>query len=296
MVTATFGRRLGLRLDDGSEGSGRVKGKRLQPVCGDRVTVEQLPNEPEWLVTAILPRENELTRPNLRGRVEVLAANIDVVAVVAAELPKPDWFLADGYLCAAELIGAAPAVAFNKADLGEPSPPSAAELDGYRQIGYPVVTVSATSGEGLQELHGFLSGRVSVLVGQSGVGKSSLLNRLAGRELRPTADVSRATREGRHKTVNSAMLPLAGGGAVIDSPGVREYAPAVERPADVGRGFPEIREAAAACRFANCLHLREPGCNVKAAVDAGDIGERRYRSYRRMLSTARKLAERYPST
>ena len=293
VVTATFGRRLGLLLDDGSAADGRVKGKRLQPVCGDRVEVQRLPNEPEWLVSGILPRRNELTRPNQRGRTEVLAANIDALAIVAAEVPKADWFLVDAYLCAAELIGAAAAVVFNKTDLGEPAPASAAELAGYRNIGYMTCRVSAASGAGLAELLGFLGGRTSVLVGQSGVGKSSLLNRLVGRELRPTAGVSRATREGRHKTVNSAMLELGNGGAVIDSPGVREYAPAVTRPTDVSRGFREICEAASACRFANCRHVQEPGCQVKAAVEAGRISPRRYRSYRRMLNAARQLAERY---
>jgi ribosome biogenesis GTPase / thiamine phosphate phosphatase len=292
VVTATFGRRLGLRLERGDEVAGRIKGKILRPVCGDRVEVRSLPNEPEWLVTGILPRDNELTRPNLRGKVEVLAANVDAIAVVAAELPRPDWFIVDAYLCAAELMAATAAVVFNKADLGEPSESSADALAELSAAGYEVLRCSAKNGLGIAGLRNFLARHTAVVVGQSGVGKSSLINALVGEDARATAEVSRATREGRHRTANSVMLPLANGGAVIDSPGVREYAPAIADPAQVARGFREIRIAGEACRFANCRHLREPGCNVKEQVAAGAISARRYESYRRMLAKAKRLAER----
>lgn len=295
LVTATFGRRLGVRLEDGTEGTGRVKGKRMQPVCGDRVEIETLPNEPECLITSILPRTNELTRPNQRGKVEILAANIDAIAAVAAGYPAPDWFIVDAYLCAAELMGAAAAVVFNKIDLGAAGETSVEALAEYTRAGYLVLSCSASDKRGLPELLDFLSGRTGIVVGQSGVGKSTLINALTGEESRPTAEVSRGSREGRHKTVNSMMLPLEHGGAVIDSPGVREYAPAIDQPADVARGFREIFDAAGACRFANCRHLREPHCNVKAEVAGGTIGERRYESYKRMLSRARRLAERHES-
>ncbi len=291
-VTATFGRRLGLRLDRGDEVAGRIKGKILRPVCGDRVEVCSLPNEPEWLVTAVLPRDNELTRPNMRGKVEVLAANVHAIAVVAAELPRPDWFIVDAYLCAAELMDAVAAVVFNKADLGEPAEPSAAALRELAAAGYDVLHCSAKDGRGIADLLQFLARRTAIVVGQSGAGKSSLINGLVGDEARATAELSHATREGRHRTVNSVMLPLENGGAVIDSPGVREYAPAIADPARVARGFREIRIAGEACRFANCRHLREPGCNVKDGVASGAISARRYESYRRMLAKARHLAER----
>ncbi len=246
-----------------------------------------LENEP-----AILPRDNELTRPNMRGKVEVLAANIGAVAAVAAELPRPDWFIVDAYLCAAELMDAAAIVVFNKTDLAEPRDSSAAALREFVAAGYDVLRCSAKSGQGIAELLDALAGRTAVVVGQSGVGKSSLINTLVDEQARATEEVSRATREGRHRTVNSVMLPLPNGGAVIDSPGVREYAPAIADPAQVDRGFREIRVAGEACRFSNCRHLREPGCKVKEQVAAGAIGARRYESYRRMLARATRLAER----
>jgi ribosome biogenesis GTPase / thiamine phosphate phosphatase len=291
-VVATFGRRLTLRLDDGGEIAGRIKGRKIQPVCGDRVGISPLPNESDWLIDAILPRRNELTRPNLRGKVEVLAANLDALVVVAADIPVPDWFIVDRYICAAELIGASTAVAFNKSDLGAIEAASAQALEEYADIGYATVRCSARNDTNIGALLDFLAGRCGIVVGQSGVGKSSLINSLIERSALPTAAISESSGEGRHTTANSVMLSLANGGAVIDSPGVRDYAPAVAKPADVVRGFREIDAAGAGCRFANCRHLREPQCSVKAGIDAGRISGRRYESYKRLLSTSERLARR----
>lgn len=289
-VVATFGRRCRLSRDDGTSAAARVKGRGLQPVCGDLVEAVPLPNEPEWLITGLLPRTNELTRPNLRGGVEVLAANLDVLVVVTADFPATDWFITDRYLCAAELMGAAAAVVFNKTDLGAIEPASRQALAEYDAIGYTTFRLSARRNENVGALRDFLAGRRAILVGQSGVGKSSLINRLVEDSVLPTGDVSKSRREGRHTTANSVMLFLPNGGAVIDSPGVRDYAPAVDEPAEVAHGFREIREAGTECRFANCRHLREPDCAVKARVADGRISARRYESYRRLLANAERLA------
>jgi len=288
-VVATFGRRFTLALPDGREVSARVKGRRLHPVCGDLVDAEPLEHDPEWVIVAIRPRRNELTRPNLRGRVEVLAANLDAIVVVTADLPPPDWFIVDRYLCAAELMGVVSAVAFNKIDLGELHPASARALEEYREAGYVILHTSAREGLGVDALLDFLAGRRGILVGQSGVGKSSLVNRLVERSLLPTAEISEKRREGRHTTVSSVMVALPNGGAVIDSPGVRDYAPAVAEPAEVARGYREIAAAAPHCRFTDCRHLREPDCAVKERVEQGAISSRRYESYRRLLALAERL-------
>lgn len=279
LVTATYSRRMRLHLDDGTDVDARIKGKRLKPVCGDRVDAEPIPGESDWLITGIRKRDNELTRPNLRGDTEVLAANLDLLVVVAAASPTADWFIVDRYICAAEDMGAAAAVVFNKTDLAQADQP----IGDYKAIGYPVIECSARHGAGLRQLHDLLAGKTAIIVGQSGVGKSSIINALLGTDAQATASISTKSREGRHTTVNSMMLALPCGGAVIDSPGVRDYAPALQSAADVIRGFREIEQAGHGCRFANCRHLREPGCAVKAAVGEGRISERRYESFRRAV-------------
>jgi ribosome biogenesis GTPase / thiamine phosphate phosphatase len=251
-------------------------------VCGDYVLAERLPNEPEWLITDIVERRNELGRPNRQGKVDVLAANIDLVVVVTAELPAPDWFIVDRYLCAAELMRAAGAVVFNKTDLGEATPAILDAMAIYREAGYPTLYCSAVSSSGMDDLRALIADRTAVVVGQSGVGKSTLINALFGDDSLTTAPVSRKRQEGRHTTVNSKMRTLERGGHVIDSPGVRDYAPAITAAEDVAQAFPEIRDAAPECRFANCRHLQEPGCKVSRRGRDGKIAARRYESYRRL--------------
>ena len=288
LVVATFSRRMRIRLASGTQADARIKGKRLRPVCGDRVRIEAIPDEPEWLITEVLDRDNELSRPNLRGKVEVLAANIDRLVVMAAPTPKPDWAIVDRYLHAAEIMGIDAAVIYNKADLAEPESVEPALAD-YRRIGYPTVRSSAKCDEDVTAARQLLQSGVSIVVGQSGVGKSSLINRLLGGEEQRTAGISDKTGEGRHTTVNSVMLDIPGGGAVVDSPGVRDFAPALT-PEVVATGFREIARASEHCRFSNCQHLREPGCAVKESVSDGEISKRRYDSYRHLLALTRKIS------
>jgi ribosome biogenesis GTPase len=273
-VIATYSRRMRLALADGREVDARIKGKRIKPVCGDQVEVQPIDNESDWLITAIAERRNELTRPNMRGQVEVLAANLDYMLVVAAAEPKADWFIVDRYLCAAELMDIDACVVFNKSDLGTSS--ILYELDTYFDIGYDVVACSAMTGEGIEN---------------SGVGKSSIINSLLGDEVQKTSAISDKSREGRHTTVNSVMISLPGGGVIIDSPGVRDYAPALESSTMASQGFREIRAAAQDCRFANCRHLREPGCAVKDLCESGEISPRRYESFKRIVNLTEQLAE-----
>jgi len=282
-VIATYSRRMRLRLADGSEVDARIKGKKLRPVCGDHVQAEAIDNEDDWLITSVLDRRNALTRPNLRGQTEVLAANIEFLMVVSAPAPKPDWFVVDRYLAAAENMGVPAAVVFNKTDLEEQSDDSKSNLDAYSNAGYAVIRCSAEDGSNIDQVKQAVGDSIAIVVGQSGVGKSSIINELLGGHKQRTTEISAKTGEGKHTTVNSMMLDLPGGGFVIDSPGVRDYAPALESAGQVVRGFREIEDAGHNCRFANCRHLQEPACAVKAAIESDEISERRYESYRRLL-------------
>ncbi|MBT8068283.1 MAG: ribosome small subunit-dependent GTPase A [Gammaproteobacteria bacterium] len=290
-VIATYSRRMQLRLANGESVDARIKGKRLKPVCGDRVEVEPISDESDWLITAVATRDNELTRPNMRGQTEVLAANIDYLVVVAAAEPRADWFIVDRYLCAAELMAIGAAVIYNKLDLEGDTTAVERELTNYAKAGYDVVRCSATDGTGISDIAKLLDGRCAIIVGQSGVGKSTLINRLIGDDKQRTSSISDKTREGRHTTVNSEMIDLPGGGSVIDSPGVRDYAPVIESTAAAALGFREVTQAAQQCRFSNCRHLREPGCAVKAGVENGTISERRYDSYKRVVNLTEQLSE-----
>ncbi len=290
VVIATYSRRMRLRLANGDEVDARIKGKRLKPVCGDQVHAEAIANEADWLITSVLPRRNQLTRPNTRGQVEVLAANLELLIVVAAASPKPDWYIVDRYLCAAEIMGIDAAVVFNKTDLDSGDNGSSAELAEYAKIGYGVVRSSAKTAIGIAEIQDVLAGQCSIIVGQSGVGKSSIINRLTADAAQRTGSISNKTGAGRHTTVNSVMIPIPGNGSVIDSPGVRDYAPALDSLQDAAQGFREIATFGQDCRFANCKHLREPACAVKNAVEDKLISARRYESYKRVMNLTEQLS------
>jgi ribosome biogenesis GTPase len=238
------------------------------------------PGDDEWTVIERQPRRNVFCRSDSRGRVEALAANLDQLAVVVARQPACDPFIVDRYLAGARHAGIPAMLVVNKRDL----PHGAGDLsfvEALRAIDLPVVEVSARTTDGLEALVARLSGRRSLFAGQSGVGKSSLLNALLGQARRSTGALSAGTGEGRHTTVSSAIL-RAPWGEVADSPGVRDFAPAIDRLDAMALGFPEIERLASQCRFRDCKHLQEPACAVVAAVAASTLDARRYESYRRL--------------
>lgn len=286
-VVASYGKRLVVEDDAGARRPAFVGRRGLKVVCGDRVGWREAVDGGEVAVLELMPRATELSRPDSRGRPEVLAANVDQVVVVCAPEPRPDPFIIDRYLAAAEVMGATALVACNKQDLAGAA--EGMELAEFEAVGYPALRVSAHAAQGLDALRAALSGHCSILVGQSGVGKSSLLNALLPGTDVATAQLSAATGEGRHRTTATSLHPLPGGGALLDSPGVRDFAPALGDPRLAATGFREIVVAAADCRFANCRHMREPGCAVKAAVETGQISARRYESYRRLLRLTEDL-------
>lgn len=289
-VVESYGRRAVVERPDGNRVACKLKRRGLDLVAGDRVRIELPPGDDEWTVTERLPRRNVLCRSDSRGRSESLAANLDQLGVVVAPRPACDPFIVDRYLAGASYAGIEALLVVNKLDL----PSDAGDLsfvEPFRALGLPVVAVSAHTRAGLEALIARLAGKRSLLAGQSGVGKSSLLNALAGEAVRATGGLSQASGEGRHTTVSSAILRTSWG-EIADSPGVRDYAPPVVPLKDVQSGFLEIARRARECRFQDCLHLREPQCAVQAAVESGEIDARRYESYRRLLNLTRQLDER----
>ena len=290
LVVAAHGRRGFVVLPDGVRLPYLVRGRQLKVCCGDRVTWEaSAPGEP-IVVSGIAPRQNELSRQPARGTTaETVAANVSHVIIVLAALPQPDLYVTDRYLCAARLMGARAALAWNKADT---APLPATELTVYTALGYPVFAVSAVTGAGLAGILAWIGKGTGILVGQSGVGKSSLMNRLVPGANAITGEISAASDQGRHTTTASVLHALPGDGGLIDTPGVRDFVPALPPQREIARGFIEIAEAGRQCRFTDCSHLRESHCAVQEAVAGGRIDPRRFESYRRLMNLGSQAAAR----
>jgi ribosome biogenesis GTPase / thiamine phosphate phosphatase len=238
-------------------------------------------------VVEVLRRRTALYRSNARGRAEPVLANLSLLLVVIAPVPSPDPFVADRYLAAAQSAGIAATLVLNKAELGIDAA-LRKQLDVYAAVGYECMTVSAANGEGVDKLLSACAGCLAALVGQSGVGKSSLVRRLAADAAVEIGELVRAE-EGRHTTTVSRLYALAGGGKLIDSPGVRDFAPAVDHLEPRHLGFIEVARLAPGCRFLDCRHMREPGCAIRQAVESGSMDARRYESYRRLRRLAEEL-------
>jgi ribosome biogenesis GTPase len=293
-VVASHGRQLVVETESGERVPCRLQGRKLSAVCGDAVRFGLPPQgETCGTVHAILPRQHVLERVSSSGRAEAVVANLTQLIAVVAPLPEPDWFVVDHYLAAAAWAGVTALIAFNKAELEAPAT-AAAELAAFLSIGYPIVNCSTRAAPGIGTLAARLVGATSVLVGQSGTGKSSLLNALVPEARAVTQEISAATEQGRHTTSHAVLHRLASGGDLIDSPGVRGYAPPLPEARSIASGFAEIAAAASGCRFSDCLHDAEPGCAVREAVAAGRVGARRYESFRRLVGLTLEFAVRYP--
>lgn len=269
---------------------GLLEKKRLDTdilAVGDRVHVQPL-HAGHGRIVEVLPRTRVLSRRDpqsgRREREQIIVANPDqAVFVFACAQPEPRVGMLDRFLVMAESVGLPAVVCANKADLVTPE--RARELFGlYAELGYVVLYTSAAFGTGLEPLRAQIAGKLSVMAGPSGAGKTSLLNALQPGLGRRARAISRATTKGRHTTVVPELLPLDGGGYLADTPGLRALALWDVAPEELDAYFPEIRPLVSACGFSDCTHTHEPGCAVREALAAGRIHPARYASYVRMRS------------
>lgn len=271
------------------KGNFRIKGIRTtNPVAvGDIVTVSKAADDADY-ITAIEPRRNYIIRraSNLSKESHILAANIDLAALVISlrEPSTPTTFI-DRFLATAEAYSVPAILILNKCDIWDNDDRELA--DGitylYESIGYGVVTVSAQTGLGLPELMDKLHDKVTLLAGNSGVGKSSLINALVPGACLKTGKISDIHHQGMHTTTFSEMVTLPGGGELIDVPGIRGFGTIDFEPEEVSHYFPEIFKESEGCRYGNCKHTGEPGCAVLPAVAEHRISESRYASYLSIL-------------
>lgn len=297
-----------VRLDDGRvvqckvKGTMRLMGLRCtNPVAvGDVVDVTLRPDDGTALIAAVEPRRNYVIRraSNLSREFQIIGANLDLaLLVVSLSQPLTSTTFIDRILATCEAYRVPAAIAINKADLLHDEPDGDALLEAvatlYRTIGYRVTPTSTVTGEGIDELRALLSGKTTLLSGNSGVGKSSIINALVpGVELR-VGRVSDAHNKGTHTTTFSEMIDLPGSGRVIDTPGVKGFGTIDFERAQVAHYFPEIFAASRGCRYGDCTHTHEPGCAVLDAVQHSLISQSRYASYLSILEDTDGTGDKY---
>lgn len=258
-------------------------------VCGDHV-VWQYTADDEGVITERERRQSTLSRRDYSGREKPLAANLTQLIVVIAPLPEPTGYLLDQYLVAAELMDIKALIVINKADLLD-ADEKEAFLDRFRyysEINYPLIYTSTKDVPGTDELRRHLSDEVNILVGQSGVGKSSLIN-----DMIPDLDLrigklSQATDLGKHTTSSTSLYHLPQGGDIIDSPGVRSFRLGSYTKEELESGFPEFRPYLGKCRFNNCSHTAEPDCAIIENLNKGKITSQRLDAYHQLLTQAER--------
>lgn len=286
----------GRQLFAESENLEKIKCKIRQNLgdiaCGDYVLVQRTQDTAQShtrdshnVVVAIKERTNLLLKTGFAGATKPVAANIGQLVIVTAIKPKPNPYLIDRYLTAAENLPAKALIVINKIDLIDSATKQIVEdlTELYQNIGYRVISTSIKQNIGLDELSEALSNTTSILVGLSGVGKSSIVKAILPKEEIKIGETSEASGEGKHTTTVSALYHLKDNGIIIDSPGVRDFTPLNKSQNEITNGFIDVRQLNGTCKFSNCSHQNEPGCAMKQAVADGELNEQRFNNYLRLI-------------
>lgn len=281
-ITASYGRQFTVELADGRLIACVTRGKKGGAACGDRVRIK-LTGADQGVIEAILPRQSLLYRSDA-FREKIIAANVTQIIIVLAAVPSFYEDLVNRCLAAAESAKIKVLIVLNKADLQSETAQALAKLALYRDLGYPLLTLSAH--QDTSPLIPFLQGETSVLVGQSGMGKSSIINSLLPGVEAETREISATLDSGKHTTTHARLYHLNPGSHIIDSPGLQEFGLHHLKPEEIDHAFIEFRPYLGQCKFNNCRHLSEPGCAVLAAAKAGRIQPRRLAAYQKLMGKA----------
>ena len=300
-VISHHGRQLFAETEDFERIKCKIRQNLGDIACGDYVIVQQTLNaadtnqtetqsavqrEAQYVVVAVKDRTNLLNKTGFNNTIKPVAANIGQVVIVTSLIPKPNPYLIDRYLTAAENLPSKAVIIINKVDLMDyESKRQVDELTSlYQGIGYRVIISSMKQDVGLDEISDALSNTTSILVGLSGVGKSSIVKAILPKVEIKIGETSKATGEGKHTTTVSALYHLKDNGIIIDSPGVRDFTPTHKSIDEISKGFVDVREFNGLCKFANCSHQNEPECAMKKAVAEGKLDEQRFNNYLRLIA------------
>ncbi len=277
LVITSHGRRSLIETETGARVRCAIRQNMETLVAGDRVIWTMIGPE-QGVVLRHYPRTSVLGRPDKHGKLRPVAANISQLIIVTAVKPEISWTLLDSYLVIAECLGIEPCIVLNKTDIS--CEPLKKELNHYQQLGYQLLFTNHLDGE-MKALQKACDHQTSVFVGQSGVGKSSLIARLIPEQSAQiqTADISLNSELGCHTTTNSQLYHLPTGGALIDSPGVREFGLWHMPAHDILKGFREFQPYTNQCKFRNCNHHHTPGCALQEAIKKNLVSHKRYENY-----------------
>lgn len=276
--------------DDNSQHKCFIRRTIDSVVCGDRVifrTSISDNTDQRGIIEAVESRDTVLTRPDYYDGIKPIAANVNQIIIVSSILPAFSTHIIDRYLIACEDAEISPVIVVNKVELldDEGAEEVASQMQVYKDLGYPVHYLSCKTGDGIDDIKRQLSDKTSVFVGQSGVGKSSIVNQILPDAQEATGDVSANSGLGQHTTTTAKLIHFDYGGEIIDSPGVREFGLWHISEERIARGFIEFREYLGGCKFKDCRHQEDPGCLITDAVEKGDITHERYASFIKIIES-----------
>jgi ribosome biogenesis GTPase len=269
-----------VELSNGDREHFLTKSNKIKLVVGDYVLYEQL-DEKTLLITEILESRNQLMRLNTKGHPQAVASNLTQILLIIAPQPTPNLLLIDQFILISELMNCSLSIIFNKIDIIDESHHS---FRIYEDLGYRLVKISAKYRTNLDHLFNLLNHQTTILLGQSGVGKSTITNLLIGDTFNKTDILSTKTKKGRHTTSAITMHRILENGYLIDTPGIENLRPNVSDIKEIENGFREINLLSERCKFRNCIHINEPDCAIKKALKQGKITIKRYNNYKKLIA------------